>query len=367
MAAGCAGVSSSKLGIAFACVIGAGIASVIGGLFIIFVPVRDNRFLAASLAFAAGVMLYISFVDIYAGKAVGHFSEAGYADSYAFTYATICFFCGFPISWILDKIADRLSGGSHDFPACPSSAAAPPPPPSLEKAKPNHEAADSTVDIGLSATQRATTDLESGCSESSGLQRTAEQVDGAAVKDIRSRKLVHLGILAAMAVALHNMPEGLVTFVGYMDSSISGITTAVAIAIHNIPEGMVIASAVYFGTGLRWRAILWATLAALTEPLGGLIGLAVVCGGSMTPTVFGILFGLVAGIMTYISIKELLPGARNFDPEDKVTTAFLASGMIVMACSLVAIVYSSPPEAAEEALPSALAPLAPSPMSPLAP
>lgn len=113
---------------------------------------------------------------------------------------------------------------------------------------------------------------------------------------------------------------------------------------------MVISSAVYFGTGNRWRALCWATLAALAEPLGGLIGLGVVCGGSMTNTVFGIMFGLVGGIMTYISLKELLPAARNFDPEDRVCTIFLTSGMIIMACSLVAIAFSSPEAEAVEAL-----------------
>ncbi|EFJ51462.1 iron-nutrition responsive ZIP family transporter [Volvox carteri f. nagariensis] len=336
MAGGCQGISAGRLGVAYACVIGAGVASVAGGLIIIAVPVKNNLFLAASLAFAAGVMLYISVVDIFAGKSVGHFAEAGYDDAYAFTYASICFFCGFPISWALDKLAERLAYQGSEGPSPlahhPSTSALP------EKVQTD----DSTsVAGGTLPQQRALTDVESAADL--GSQRPSDMdSEQASVKAVRSRKLIHMGILAAMAVALHNMPEGLVTFVGYMDSITSGITTAVAIAIHNIPEGMVISSAVYFGTGRRGRAILWAALAAFTEPLGGLIGLAVVCGGSMTETVFGILFGLVGGIMTYISLKELLPGARSFDPEDRVTTGFLTAGMIIMACSLIAIAFSSP-------------------------
>ncbi|GIL62799.1 hypothetical protein Vafri_16970 [Volvox africanus] len=341
MAGGCHGVSGRQLGMAYACVFGAALASILGGLFIIFVPVKSNLFLAASLAFAAGVMLYISLVDIYAGKAISHFVEAGHADSYAFTYATICFFCGFPISWILDKLAERLAYHGHEGPTpAPTFPAVP------EKVQPEDAPVPATIALSSSTN---VVDVESS-SDGSSQQVPQISSEQSSVKVARSRKLVHMGILAAMAVALHNMPEGLVTFVGYMDSIKSGITTAVAVAIHNIPEGMVIASAVYFGTGLRRRAILMAALAAFTEPLGGLIGLAVVCGGSMTETVFGILFGLVGGIMTYISLKELLPGARNFDPEDRVTTAFLAAGMIVMACSLVAIAFSTPAETAAEVL-----------------
>ncbi|GIL84337.1 hypothetical protein Vretimale_15946 [Volvox reticuliferus] len=340
MAGGCHGVSGSQLGLAYACVFGAAIASILGGLFIIVVPVKNNLFLAASLAFAAGVMLYISLVDIYAGKAIGHFVEAGHADSYAFTYATICFFCGFPISWVLDKLAERLAYHGHEGPTSARTSPIP------EKLQPDDATSQATIDLSSNPNN---VDVESG-SEGGSQQASKIPAEESSVKVARSRKLVHMGILAAMAVALHNMPEGLVTFVGYMDSIKSGITTAVAIAIHNIPEGMVISSAVYFGTGLRWRAILMAALAAFTEPLGGLIGLAVVCGGSMTETVFGILFGLVGGIMTYISLKELLPGARNFDPEDKVTTAFLSAGMIIMACSLIAIVFSSPPETVADVL-----------------
>ncbi|GLI66169.1 hypothetical protein VaNZ11_009932 [Volvox africanus] len=239
---------------------------------------KNNLYLAASLAFAAGVMLYISLVDIYAGKAVSHFVEAGHADSYAFTYATICFFCGFPISWLLDKLAERLAYRGDEGPTpAPKSLV-------LEKMQPEDSALPATNALSSSTN---VVDVESA-SDGSSQQVPQISAEQSSVKMARSRKLVHMGILAAMAVALHNMPEGLVTLVGYMDSIKSGITTAVAIAIHNIPEGIVITSAVYFGTGLRRRAILMAALAAFTEPLGGLIGLAVVCGGSMTETVFGI-------------------------------------------------------------------------------
>ncbi|PNW75529.1 hypothetical protein CHLRE_12g530400v5 [Chlamydomonas reinhardtii] len=338
-------------------------AAIAGALFIVLVPVKNDLFLAASLAFAAGVMLYISFVDIYAGKAIGHFEDAGYTSAEAFTYATICFFAGFPISWVLDKISHRAvyhgsmlaSGSSFCTPSASAScssccctggeahideksaAACPPCSHVMVHVAPQPVASGDGEDVMAGG----------GGKQAGGRAGSSAGGEDAVSQEERTKKLVHLGLLAAMAMALHNMPEGLVTFVGYMDSITSGITTAVAIAIHNIPEGMVIASAVYFGTGQRLKAVMWTALAALSEPLGGLIGLAVVCGGSMTDTVFGILFGLVGGIMVYISLKELLPGARRFDPKDKVTTALMAAGGVIMACSLVAIAFSQPQEGPE--------------------
>ncbi|KAG2453424.1 hypothetical protein HYH02_001647 [Chlamydomonas schloesseri] len=309
-------------------------------------------------------MLYISFVDIYAGKAIGHFEDAGYSDAEAYTYATICFFAGFPISWVLDKISHRavyhgsaLTSGTCCGLGCSSCSSK-----SgccgtccghgeahIDEKSPAACPPCSHVMVQVApAPVVGGADAEAAMAGSGGVKRGSSAGssvggdDEALSQEERTKKLVHLGLLAAMAMALHNMPEGLVTFVGYMDSIASGITTAVAIAIHNIPEGMVIASAVYFGTGQRLKAVMWTALAALSEPLGGLIGLAVVCGGSMTDTVFGILFGLVAGIMVYISLKELLPGARRFDPKDKVTTILMAAGGVIMACSLVAISFSQP-------------------------
>ncbi len=101
-----------------------------------------------------------------------------------------------------------------------------------------------------------------------------------------------------------------------------------------------VAVTIFYCTGSRVKALLWASLAAATEPLGALVGLAVACGGSLTDEVFGILFGLVAGIMVYVSVKELTPTARMYDPEDRVCTLAFVGGLLVMAASLVALQYT---------------------------
>lgn len=119
-----------------------------------------------------------------------------------------------------------------------------------------------------------------------------------------------------------------------LDNPQVGASVAIAIAIHNIPEGICVAMPIYYATGSRVKAYVWATLSGMTELVGAFLGW-VVLRRVITPIVYGILFGLVAGMMTYISIKELLPTAHRYDPEDKVTTYFFFAGMLIMALSLV--------------------------------
>lgn len=92
---------------------------------------------------------------------------------------------------------------------------------------------------------------------------------------------------------------------------------------------------VYYASGSRFQSILWAFLSGVAEPLGGLLGYGVLRAGQMSDLVFGILFGLVGGMMVYISLKELIPTALKFDKKDKVTTLSVVFGMAVMAASLL--------------------------------
>lgn len=113
-----------------------------------------------------------------------------------------------------------------------------------------------------------------------------------------------------------------------------GASVAIAIGIHNIPEGICVAMPIFYATGSRKKAVFWATLSGMTELVGAFFGW-IVLRQIITKVVYGILFGIVAGMMVYISVKELLPTAHRYDPEDKVTTLGLVAGMVVMAVSLV--------------------------------
>lgn len=124
------------------------------------------------------------------------------------------------------------------------------------------------------------------------------------------------------------------TFVSVLEDASVGASVAIAIGIHNIPEGVCVAMPIYYATGSRVKAFMWATLSGMTELVGALLGWLILR-TVITPAVYGILFGVVGGMMVYISFKELLPTAHRYDPDDQVTTIGAFSGMAVMAISLV--------------------------------
>ena len=149
-----------------------------------------------------------------------------------------------------------------------------------------------------------------------------------------NRKLLQMGLLTAIAIALHNFPEGLATFVTVLDNPRVGAVLAIAIAIHNVPEGLCVALPVYYATGSRRKAFLWGTLSGMTEVVAAFFGWAVLS-NSYSQSLFAALFGLVAGMMVTISIRELLPTAHRHDPHDKFVTASFIVGMVVIGFSLV--------------------------------
>eukprot|EP00546_Thalassionema_frauenfeldii_P014961 CAMPEP_0178913992 /NCGR_PEP_ID=MMETSP0786-20121207/11162_1 /TAXON_ID=186022 /ORGANISM="Thalassionema frauenfeldii, Strain CCMP 1798" /LENGTH=271 /DNA_ID=CAMNT_0020586819 /DNA_START=343 /DNA_END=1158 /DNA_ORIENTATION=+ len=148
------------------------------------------------------------------------------------------------------------------------------------------------------------------------------------------RKLIKMGINTAVAIALHNFPEGLATFVATLDDPRVGAVLAIAIGIHNIPEGLCVALPIYYATGNRLKAFTWALLSGASEPLAALLGWAVLA-NSFSDQLYAVLFGFVAGMMIIISTRELLPTAHRYDPEDTVVTYSFIIGMVIMAASLV--------------------------------
>jgi zinc transporter, ZIP family len=148
------------------------------------------------------------------------------------------------------------------------------------------------------------------------------------------RKLIKMGINTGLAIGLHNFPEGLATFVAALDNPKVGLVLAIAIGIHNIPEGLCVALPIYYATGNRTKAFLWAVLSGASEPFAALLGWAVLA-NCFSQEMYGILFGLVAGMMVIISVRELLPTAHRYDPDDTVVTYSFIGGAGIMALSLV--------------------------------
>ena len=149
----------------------------------------------------------------------------------------------------------------------------------------------------------------------------------------QDRKLLRTGLFTALAIVVHNFPEGLATFVTALQSPTLALPIVAAIAIHNIPEGIAVSVPVYYATGSRRRAFLFSFASGLSEPLGALVGWLVLM-PFMSDALHGLLSAAVAGIMVFISVDELLPSAREYG-EHHLSIYGLVAGMAVMAVSLV--------------------------------
>jgi zinc transporter, ZIP family len=142
-----------------------------------------------------------------------------------------------------------------------------------------------------------------------------------------------MGVFSALAIAIHNFPEGLATFMGALSDPALGISIAVAIAIHNIPEGVAVSVPIYYATKSRKKAFWLSFASGLAEPVGALLGYFILK-NIFSDSTFGIIFAGVAGIMVYISLDELLPTAEEYG-EHHIAIGGLIAGMVVIAFSLL--------------------------------
>jgi len=144
--------------------------------------------------------------------------------------------------------------------------------------------------------------------------------------------LLKTGLLVALGIGIHNFPEGMATFAATLQDVSLGVAIAVAIAIHNIPEGLAVSAPVYVATGSRSRAFLWSFLSGVAEPAGAAVA-ALVLLPFLNATVLGLMLSVVAGIMVFISLDELVPVARSFGHEH-LSIMGMVMGMAIMAASL---------------------------------
>ena len=261
----------------------AGLATGIGGLVVLFSKATDKRFLSICLSFSAGVMLYVSFADILpeAFEAL----EYEFADGIGYLIVTLSFFAGIALIALIDKFiphSDEIAGLTED-----------------SKEQGNHE-----IFVQKDKTE---------------LKRT--------------------GIMAAVAIAVHNLPEGMIVFMAAVHDPAMGIAIALAIVLHNIPEGIATAAPIYYSTGSKTRAFLFSFGTGFVQVFGALAAWLLVRNVlDDMEIVFGIAFAAVAGIMVYVAIHQLLPAAQKFG-KHHIVMKWLFAGMAVMAGSLIVLAY----------------------------
>ncbi|MBP7366354.1 MAG: zinc transporter ZupT [Pseudoxanthomonas sp.] len=261
--------STSAVLVALAVTLAAGLATALGSLLVIFAKGPNPRLLAFGLAFAGGAMVYVSLTEIFA-KSVASFTLA-YDARLGFALATFAFLAGL----LLVMAIDMLVPNPHDT---------------------------------------LTTDDPS-------------------LREHNREYIRRVGLLTAVAITVHNFPEGLATFFATLGNPAVGLPLAFAIAIHNIPEGIAIAVPVYYATHNKAWAFGASLLSGLAEPLGAIIGFTLLS-RYLNDAVFGAVFGIIAGIMVFLAIDELLPAAKRYAKGHE-TVYGLVSGMGVLALSLV--------------------------------
>nr|WP_250279036.1 zinc transporter ZupT [[Clostridium] colinum] len=245
----------------------AGLSTTIGSVIAFFAKTTNKKFLSISLGFSAGVMIYVSMIEIFFEAKEKLILQLGEKKGYWIT--VISFFLGMLVIAIIDKMIP-CEENPHEVP------------------KINKE---------------------------------------------NTKSLKRTGLFTALAIAIHNFPEGIATFVSVLQEPKIAIPIVVAIAIHNIPEGMAVSIPIYYATGSKKKAFIYSFLSGLSEPIGAIIGFLILV-PIMNDIVFGIIFAMVGGIMVFISFDELLPTAREYG-EHHLSIYGLISGMIVMAISLL--------------------------------
>lgn len=289
----------SNIWTAFALTLFAGLATGIGSILAFFSSRWNFRFLSFSTGFSAGVMLYVSFVEIlFKGKLS---LQQVYGTNQGEWINTAAFFMGILLIALIDNF--------------------------IPATKNPHEVhrSNELLQLSLTADSKDNTLLAKA-------QKENAPVD---------HKLLRMGIFTALAIGIHNFPEGMATFLSALQDPALGIAIAIAIALHNIPEGISVSVPIFYATGSRKKAFLFSLLSGMAEPIGAVIGFFLInlflgSRGFIPPQIMGILFASVAGIMVYISLDELLPTSRAYGKGHD-SLIGLVSGMLLMAISLLLI------------------------------
>ena len=265
----------------------AGLFTALGSVVVFLVPRPGARFMSLVLGLSAGVMILVSFVEL-----LQHGIEVlGFGPAHA------AFFGGMLFMLVVDVWVP------HEY-----------------KAERSHSA----------RTSHRSPLYVGGSTASAHRGRHGQEW-----RPQEQARLLKTGVLVAFGMAIHNFPEGVATLASTLHEPSLGIAIAAAIALHNIPEGLAVAAPVYAATNSRKRAVLWSFLPGLAEPIGAALA-ALFLLPFLNPTLLGYVLSAVGGVMTFISLDELIPVACSFgEQHHSILGAIL--GMAIMAISLAVL------------------------------
>ncbi|MFW6414897.1 MAG: zinc transporter ZupT [Thermodesulfobacteriota bacterium] len=285
----------------------AGLATGIGSIVAFSAKRHSHRFLSITTGFSAGVMLYVSFVEIFPRGAEA--LTARYGDHWGHWVNMAAFFGGIFLICLIDNLIPEEENPHEIHP---------------------------DKELFLLQNPSPPTDQ----SRPSAGKNSSDPLPGTHDHSAANRSLMRMGMFTALAIAIHNFPEGLAVFVSSLQDPSLGVAIALAIALHNIPEGIAVSVPIFFASGNRRKAFVYSLLSGLSEPLGagvaflGLYMFASSEAGVLPLEIMGILFSAVAGIMVYISLDELLPTSKAYGKgHDSILG--LVAGMFVMGVSLL--------------------------------
>lgn len=260
--------------LAFLLTLFAGLATGVGSLLAFFAKTTNTKFLSFALGLSAGVMIYVSMIEIFFKAKDALISS--YGDNLGYWVTIIAFFAGMILIGLIDKLIPHNTN-----------------PHEVKKVE----------------------DMKK---------------PGSPIND---PSLMKMGYFTALALGIHNFPEGIATFVSTLQDPAIGVAIAVAVAIHNIPEGIAVSVPIYYATGDKKKAFKLSFLSGLAEPVGAIVAFLLLM-PFLSDALFGIIFAMVAGIMIFISLDELLPAAKRYD-EAHLSIYGVMSGMAIMAISLI--------------------------------
>lgn len=267
---------TTNVHIAFYLTLFAGLSTGIGGALVFLTKRTNRRLLSAVMGFSAGVMIYVSLIELLPSARALLTLELGVSTGEWINI--VAFFGGILLILLIDKFVPSFANPHEVY--------------HIEDVK-------------------------------KGPQKKDEAND-----------LYRVGVLTALAIAIHNFPEGVATFTAlYKDLSL-GIPIALAIALHNIPEGIAVAIPLYYATGDKKKSFIYSLISGLSEFLGAIIGYLLLNFFHRSDLVVGVLLASVAGIMVFISLDELLPTAREYG-EHHISIYGLILGMFIMAVGLL--------------------------------